>query len=127
MRKLILSLTLGVLTLTGCVTSNQLEEGGAYQGKAVLYNIDVSYKHTRELLTTIFEWESGLPAEVSKDLRPLMNKARVAATKADKEFHQLRNAYLAAPTDANKESYENAFLQLNAVLSEVSSLYMKGK
>jgi len=111
----------------GCTGPKQLEPGGAYAGDVLLYNVDDTYVSTRQLLDTVFKWEDSLPEGLAPKLRESMNKVRDAARKADMEFHRLRSAYRAAPTDENRKAYENALSKLVAVYGEASALYGKDK
>ena len=117
---MILAASLG---LVGCAT--QLDEG-AYQGDAVLYNIDATYLHTRNMLDIVFEWEAN--ADLSKlapDVRPRMNAARVAAIKADSEFHKLRRAYIASPSKRGEDALGKVLSRLESVLAAANSIYSK--
>ena len=128
MKKLLNILIVSALLLggaTGCVSSKRLAPDGIYKKDSVLFNVDDSYARTRLMLDVIFQWEANMLPNTFPKLRVAMNKVRLASIKADQEFHQMRTAYINAPTVQNQQSLSIALTRYLAVLTKSTELYVK--
>ncbi len=109
----------------GCA-GRRLDPAGVYAADPLLYDVDATYRTTWTLLDVVFQWEDRLPEGFAPKLRATMNRVRAAARKADGDFHRLRSAYRAAPTEAGRTAYEEALARLLAAGREANELFAKG-
>jgi len=121
-----LSLILGCILLTGCVTGARLETGGPYAATATqaaqpeLFVMDSSFDVAYAALDTVFRYEQtnrkALWA-ISPDIKHSLDKVRIESQRVRLDYAIARTAYKATPTPANLDGLSEALAKLQSLNS----------
>lgn len=128
---LLLVAILSLGAMTGCVTGERLESGGAYAqtqtSRAIpqLFTLDASFDMAYSALDVTFKYERNNRLtlwNLSPNIKHNLDKLRVEASRVKKDYAIARKSYLSNPTPAGLDAISaslNEFLKVNAAALEV--------
>jgi hypothetical protein len=108
--------------LVGCA-SPKLAPDGVYKGDALLYEVEAGIPAAHDICVAFLQWEKAYLPFLKK--RPEVTKAanhiRANLKKWEQSAHNLRDAYVAAPTAESRDALLKALAVLRQALLEAAS------
>ena len=115
----LIGLAIAVLFSPGCATP-KLQAGGAYSGKAELYRVDLAITSAYQVFDAFLAFEHANRASLGSDVQKSAAVIRESAPLWFSTAIALRDAYAAAPTDANKVLLDKSLAVLQAAVTEAA-------